>query len=181
MLHDFKTCTLYSACKFPLIASCISHCVAMDVKLKTGIIPEVGWLDDWFSAVLSSCKRQIAVYFAMTIQASKLSTCLDVKQNFHNSKRCIFKDIMTSKGVFLKTLEQLTKHPYLSYFTHVRKLPVPGRPSTFAYSGARACCACSRCGTGGLFLFIYFHLSSLSDVLSFGRRLNMTEICGFGC
>ena len=26
---------------------------------------------------------------------------------------------------------------------------------TFAYSRARACCACSRCGTGGLY-FIYF-------------------------
>ena len=57
-------------------------------------------------------------------------------------------------------------------------LPVPGRPVTFAYSRARACCACSRCGTGGLYFYI-FHLSSLSNVLSFGRRLNMTEILWF--
>ena len=32
---------------------------------------------------------------------------------------------------------------------------MPGRPSTFAYSRARACCASSRCGTGGLY-FLYF-------------------------
>ena len=28
-----------------------------------------------------------------------------------------------------------------------------GRLAAFAYSRARACCACSRCGTGGLYLF----------------------------
>ena len=34
---------------------------------------------------------------------------------------------------------------------------VPGRPANFAYRRTRACCACSRCGTGGLyFLFIVF-------------------------
>ena len=44
-------------------------------------------------------------------------------------------------------------------------LPVPGRPATFAYTRARACCACSRCGTGGLYFFFIFHLSSLSNVL----------------
>ena len=59
------------------------------------------------------------------------------------------------------------------------KLPVPGHPATFAYSRARACCACSRCGTGGLYFFFIFHLSSLSNVLSFGRLLNMTEILLF--
>ena len=48
-----------------------------------------------------------------------------------------------------------------------------------AYSRARACCACSRCGKGGLYFFLNFHLSSLSNVLSFGRRLNMTEILWF--
>ena len=36
-------------------------------------------------------------------------------------------------------------------------LPVPGRPTTFAYGRAGACCVCSRCGTGGLFLYL-FHL-----------------------
>ena len=35
-----------------------------------------------------------------------------------------------------------------------------GRPATFAYSRARAYCACRRCGTGGLYFYI-FHLSSL--------------------
>ena len=59
------------------------------------------------------------------------------------------------------------------------KLPVPGRPATFAYSRARACCACSRCGSSGLYFFYIFHLASLSNVLSFGRRLNMTEILWF--
>ena len=32
---------------------------------------------------------------------------------------------------------------------------MPGRPATFAYSRARACCACNRCGTGGLYLFFF--------------------------
>ena len=36
------------------------------------------------------------------------------------------------------------------------KLPVPGRPATFAYNGARACCACSRCRTGGLYFSSIF-------------------------
>ena len=55
-----------------------------------------------------------------------------------------------------------------------------GRPATSAYSKARACCASSRCMTGGLYVFFYvFHLSSLSNVLSFGRQLNMTEILWF--
>ena len=57
------------------------------------------------------------------------------------------------------------------------KLPVPGRPATFAYSRARAC---SRCGTDRLYFLFFFHLSSLSNVLSFGRRLNMTELMWFG-
>ena len=33
---------------------------------------------------------------------------------------------------------------------------VLGRSTTFAYGRAGACCACSRCGTGGLFLFYFF-------------------------
>ena len=53
---------------------------------------------------------------------------------------------------------------------------VPGRPATFAYSRARACCACSRCRTVGLY---FLYLSSLSNVLSFGRLLNMTELLWF--
>ena len=56
---------------------------------------------------------------------------------------------------------------------------MPGRPATFAYSRARACCACSRYRTGGLYFFYIFHLSSLSNVLSFGRWLNMTEVLWF--
>ena len=39
------------------------------------------------------------------------------------------------------------------------------------YSTARACFACSRCGMGGRYDFFIFF-----NVLSFGRRLNMTEI-----
>ena len=54
------------------------------------------------------------------------------------------------------------------------KLPVLGPPASFAYSRARACCACSRCRAGGLFFF--FHLSSISNVLSFWRQLTMSEI-----
>ena len=45
------------------------------------------------------------------------------------------------------------------------KLPVPGRPTNFDYSRARAYCACSRCGWGGLdnFTLIYpFSSFSLS-------------------
>ena len=34
---------------------------------------------------------------------------------------------------------------------HFSWLPVPGRPTTLAYGRAGAGCACSRCGTGGLF------------------------------
>ena len=37
------------------------------------------------------------------------------------------------------------------------QLPVPGRLATFEYSRARACCACSRCGTGGLYFLSIFH------------------------
>ena len=49
------------------------------------------------------------------------------------------------------------------------KLPVPGRPSNLDYSRARAYCACSRCGWGGLDIF-FSHLSiffsfSLSDIV----------------
>ena len=36
------------------------------------------------------------------------------------------------------------------------QFPVPGRPATFAYSRARTCCACSKCGMGGLFFFLFF-------------------------
>ena len=36
------------------------------------------------------------------------------------------------------------------------RLPVPGRPTTFAYGRARACWACSRCRTGGLCLLFCF-------------------------
>ena len=50
------------------------------------------------------------------------------------------------------------------------KLPVPGRPTSFDKSRARAYCSCSRCGWG-LFGHFYIHLSFLSSFsLSFGRR-----------
>ena len=46
------------------------------------------------------------------------------------------------------------------------KLPVPGRPTNLADSGARAYCACSRCGWGlfGHFSLVY-HFSFLSPSL----------------
>ena len=34
-------------------------------------------------------------------------------------------------------------------------LPGPGRPATFAYSRTRAYCACSRCWTDWLYVFIF--------------------------
>ena len=51
------------------------------------------------------------------------------------------------------------------------KLPVPGRPTNFDKSRARAYCACSRCGWGlfGLFYSRLSFLFSLSLSLS-GRR-----------
>ena len=42
------------------------------------------------------------------------------------------------------------------------KLPVPGRPTNWNYSRARACCACGGCGWG-LFGHFYSHLSFLSS------------------
>ena len=65
-------------------------------------------------------------------------------------------------------------------------LPVPGRPTTLAFSRAGACCVCSRCGTGGLFFFFFFFLiffissilSSFSDASSLGRWLDILKYCG---
>ena len=34
-------------------------------------------------------------------------------------------------------------------------LPVPGRSTTLSFSRAGACCNCSRCGSGGLFLYTH--------------------------
>ena len=39
------------------------------------------------------------------------------------------------------------------------QLPVPGHPTTLAYGRAGACCACSRCGMGGLCFFFVFFLN----------------------
>ena len=47
------------------------------------------------------------------------------------------------------------------------KLPVPGRPTNLDDSGARAYCACSRCGWG---LFGHF-FSRLSFLFSFSLSL----------
>ena len=44
---------------------------------------------------------------------------------------------------------------------------MPGHPVTFAYSRVRACCACSRCGTGGLYIFFFFSSKGL-----LGQQLN---------
>ena len=49
------------------------------------------------------------------------------------------------------------------------KLPVPGRPTYLDYSRARAYCACSRCGLGGLdILTLIYPFSSLSLFLGHG-------------
>ena len=53
------------------------------------------------------------------------------------------------------------------------KLPVPGRPTNLDNSGARAYCACSRCGRG-LFGHFFSRLSLLFFILPiFGRRLDI--------
>ena len=53
---------------------------------------------------------------------------------------------------------------------------MPGRPATFAYS--RTAVLAGGVGRVG-YIFYIFHLSFLSNVQSFGRRLNMTEILWF--
>ena len=57
-------------------------------------------------------------------------------------------------------------------------LPLLGHPTALAYSRARACCSCSRCGMGGLFSCFFSSLSylSFSNASSVGRRLDITEI-----
>ena len=56
------------------------------------------------------------------------------------------------------------------------KLPVPGRPTIFYDSRARAYCACSRCGLGVVWTF-YSPLSFLSSFsLSLGDGPIYTEI-----
>ena len=65
------------------------------------------------------------------------------------------------------------------------QLPVPGRPTTLEYGRAGACCACSRCGPGGLFLAFFFFfflciLSSFSNASSIGRRLDILKYGGLG-
>ena len=51
--------------------------------------------------------------------------------------------------------------------------------------GQGACCACSKCGKGGLFIYIFFFnssiLSSFSNALSVGRRLDILKYCDLGC
>ena len=57
-----------------------------------------------------------------------------------------------------------------------------GHPTTLAYSRAEACCACSRCGTGGLFFnfFISSILTSFSNASSLVRWLDILKYCGLG-
>ena len=46
------------------------------------------------------------------------------------------------------------------------KLPVPGRPTSLESSSARAYCACSWCGRGGLDFFpLIYHFPLLSPSL----------------
>ena len=56
------------------------------------------------------------------------------------------------------------------------KLPVPGSPTEFDYSKARAYCACGRCGWG-FFGHFFSHVSLLfSFSLSLGDGSIQTEI-----
>ena len=63
---------------------------------------------------------------------------------------------------------------------------MPGRPTTLAYGMAGTCCACSRCGMGGLCVLLLFFflilpiLSSFSNASSVGRRLDILKYCGLG-
>ena len=61
------------------------------------------------------------------------------------------------------------------------KLPVSGRPTTFAYSrtGPAVLAAGAERMDGIAFLFNIFHLSSRSYGMSFGRRLNKIERAWF--
>ena len=71
------------------------------------------------------------------------------------------------------------------YHTKYRELPPPptragetGRTTTLAYGRAGACCACSRCGMGGLCLFIFLIssiLSVFSNASSVRRRLDILK------
>ena len=56
------------------------------------------------------------------------------------------------------------------------------RPTTFAYSRTGPAVLAASAGRMGCiaFLFNIFHLSSRSNVMSFGRRLNKTERVWFG-
>ena len=57
-----------------------------------------------------------------------------------------------------------------------------GLPATFAYSKTRACCACSRCGMGGLIFFLIFfiYLPFLMSCL-LGDCWPWLKYCSFGC
>ena len=60
------------------------------------------------------------------------------------------------------------------------KLPVPGRPTVFDLSRARAYCAYSRCGWGCLDIFtLICHFSFLSPSLreTARNRLNISKGC----
>ena len=56
--------------------------------------------------------------------------------------------------------------------------------TTLAYGRTRACCACSRCETGGLFFVFFFFISSIlssfSNASSVGRLLDILKYCGLG-
>ena len=50
------------------------------------------------------------------------------------------------------------------------KLPVLGRPTNLDKSGARAYCACSRCGRGVVWTFFLSSITSLFSLPLSGRR-----------
>ena len=52
----------------------------------------------------------------------------------------------------------------------LRKLPVPGRPTNLDHRRARAYCACSRCGWGIVWTFLFSSVLSLLFLPLFGRR-----------
>ena len=52
---------------------------------------------------------------------------------------------------------------------------------TFTYSRARACCACGRCGTGGLYFFIFFICLPFLMSCLLGDGWTWLKYCSFSC
>ena len=117
------------------------------------------------------------------VKIPSVRTALKRPDNDETSQACL--GAMVSTGTGFRSVAKCNLHSAMLMVKQVywvvgmgdgaELLPVPGRPATFACSRARTCCACSRCGTGWLYFFIFFiYLPFL-----IGRPLNMTEIVWF--